>query len=172
MIPIALALAMSLGWAIAPVAIANLPPSPLAQATPSKPVEIRSYRLGLNGLRLGDSTQRVQARLGRPQRTQNDPPDNFDPDWYSPNYESWYYPNLTLGFGDGLLAMIATTRPNWGTNEGVRVGDRSSRILAVYGEPTQRYSDQWEYRTEDGAFLTLRLRGDRIVEIVCGWLRD
>jgi hypothetical protein len=166
MIPIALALAMSLGWAIAPVAIANLPPSPLAQATPSKPVEIRSYRLGLNGLRLGDSPQRVRARLGRPQRTQNQPPGNYD------RYESWYYPNLTLGFGDGLLAMIATTRPNWGTTEGVRVGDRSSRILAVYGEPTQRYSDQWEYRTEDGAFLTLRLRGDRIVEIVCGWLRD
>lgn len=166
MIPIALVLALCLEWAIAPAAIAGLPPSPIAQAAPKQPAAIRSDRLGFNGLRLGDNPQRVRARLGRPQRTQNQPPGNYG------RYESWYYPNLILGFGDGALAMITTTRPNWGTAEGVRVGDRSSRILAIYGEPNWRDSDRWGYLTDDGAFLTLRLRGDRIVEILCGWLPD
>ncbi|TAD75611.1 MAG: hypothetical protein EA001_13585 [Oscillatoriales cyanobacterium] len=168
MIPIALALALSLKWAIAPVAIAGLPPNPLAQATPTPtpPAGIRSDRLGLNSLRLGDTPQRVRARLGRPQRTRNQPPGNYG------RYESWDYPNLTLGFGDGALAMMSTTRPNWGTAAGVRVGDRISRITAAYGEPDWRDTNRWGYVTIDGAFLTFVLRGDRIVEILCGWLPD
>lgn len=159
-----LALTLLLAFAIAPGPIAS-PPAvlaepPLAQSGP------RSDRLGLNNLRLGASPATVRAQLGQPRRIRLEPPGNYH------RYESWFYPNLTVGFGDGQVVALATTRPRWATPDGVSVGDRADRITAVYGAASWRDGDRRGYTTDDGAYLTFRVTGDRIVEILCGWLPD
>ncbi len=158
------ALALLMGLAIGPGPIAA-PSAALAQTSPS-PAGPRSDRLGLNGLRLGLFPSAVRAQLGRPQRMRSQPPGNYR------RYEIWDYPNLTVGFGDGQVVALATTRPRWATPDGVVVGDRADRIPAVYGKPHWHDGDRLGYSTDDGAYLTFRVTGDRITEILCGWLPD
>lgn len=158
------------GWA-SPPAIANPPisqdqgaiASPRARALPAP---LRSSQLGLGNLRLGQAATAVRTLMGPPSRIQASPPGNYG------HYEIWHYATLTVGVADGAMADLRTTSPRWPTPQGAKVGDGRDRLAAIYGEPDWREGDRWGYTTPDGAYLTFRVAGDLVTEILCGWLPD
>lgn len=129
-------------------------------------------RMGLAGIKLGTKAAQVQRKLGKPQTSRSETSRCCGKLLY------WQYPELEVRLevpeganheGNATVYAIKTKSPKLATLEGIRVGDRRSKVLRIYGIPQASEADAIYYSNDQYASsLVFRFENDRIVEISAG----
>ena len=117
------------------------------------------------GLTQGSDSAAVFARLGQPDSVSLE--DNpYDPGMKLP---TWHYRAMNVNF-IAEVQSFEIIGPAIPTARGVRVGDTLERLKAVYGEPSNRYDDDWSYTDpkQDLHQITFTVRSGRIVKVFIG----
>jgi hypothetical protein len=89
----------------------------------------------------------------------------------------WHYAGMEVTFGsDSTVFSIELHGRETAAARGVRVGDASSRVRALYGTPSDSTAEWWDYhdpREHPGAHVVrFTLRGARVESIYVGWITD
>lgn len=125
---------------------------------------VSERELSLGGVVIGDATEAVVARLGQPKRQV--PAQDF----IDLHYE---YPHMRVSFNGGIVAGLHADKPGACTPKGLCVGDRLSRMRALYGEPIvadREAGRYYEYVGGDAAcWLQIRAKGKRVssIDVAC-----
>ena len=131
-----------------------------AQAQKPAPLDTADFVVGK--LRYHMDSAAVRAALG--------PPDSVRP---RQGDVEWAYGAATVRIGwQGAVVTISLTRPGTPTARGLQVGDSTSVLLALYGEPFDPASPVWDYSDPQDELHVMRVsvfRG-RIRRIWFGWL--
>ena len=73
----------------------------------------------------------------------------------------WFYPDLVLEVSEmGLVNAITLTSSERSTERGLRVGELSSRVSRLYGEPHLETGTLWIYEDPRNAFRAISVRFD------------
>jgi hypothetical protein len=146
-------------------------------ASSQAPLDERDFVV--EGLSPGSDSNRVIARLGRPESvtTEKDPidPDGSIHDWdYSGLVVIWYSPDEVSAFV--LLTSGRSTR------RGLRVGVPAADVRRLYGSPTRidRLIDpdgapeEWTYEdpSEPLRVVMVTIRAGKVAQIFVGTVRD
>jgi len=69
---------------------------------------------------------------------------------------------------------ITLTDRTRSTRRGLRVGDSVANLQRLYGEPSGKYEDSWDYQdaSNDLHVIRLTVRGDHITAIYLGAILD
>lgn len=136
--------------------------------TPSK--EFSIARMGLAGVNLGTKAFQVQRKLGKPQqiKSENSRCCGVLLRWQYPEVEvRLEVPEGANQERNATVYSISTRSAKVATLEGIRVGDRKSKVLRVYGMPGSTESDRLLYANNQYASsLVFRFENDRVVEII------
>lgn len=90
-------------------------------------------------------TAEVRARLGAPDSTDGER--TAEPQW---TFERWHYRGLRVDFDHmGRMDGALITSDLWPTRRGLRVGDSTTRMRALYGTPQRNAVEDFEYYTSD-----------------------
>jgi hypothetical protein len=125
------------------------------------------------GVQEGAAGATVRKVLGRPERveTLRHP---SDPEYHVVN---WHYPGIVVDLGEPTRPQVrgvTLTGPRYATARGLRVGDGAERIRRLYGEPSGRYEDDWDYQAPDNNMHVIRVtvQNGKTKSIYIGWLTD
>lgn len=127
----------------------------------------------VSGLPDDADSSEVLAKLGEPDSVISVP----DPDEPDVDLLAWAYPDLAVALGDdGLRYGITLTGSGVPTARGLRIGDSTARVVALYGRPHQWAGDTWDYVAPDDPgglhVMRVRLDGGRVSWIFLGWLLE
>ncbi|MBW4443176.1 MAG: hypothetical protein KME10_18440 [Plectolyngbya sp. WJT66-NPBG17] len=155
------------------IAVTTLPPA-IAFSAPvaASPVrEVSISRMGLGGIKLGMKAAQVQRKVGKPLKVESE------------NSRCcgvllhWQYSDLEVRLEvpegrnqerNASVYSISTRSAKVATLEGIRVGDRRSKVIRAYGEPygSGTTEDRIFYSNDTSASaLVFRFKDDRVVEI-------
>jgi hypothetical protein len=148
---------------------------PLSSATLSAPTqttskEISITRMGFTGVRLGSKAAQVQQRFGKPQKVRTEQTNCCGVllHWTYPEFEvSFEVPEGTNQERNATVYSVSTQSAKLMTLEGVRVGDRRSKVLRVYGtSDTSENNKLYYYNNQYASSFIFRFENDRVVEIL------
>jgi hypothetical protein len=127
-------------------------------------------RMGLAGISLGTKAFQVQRKLGRPQqvKSENSACCGVLLRWQYPEVEvRLEVPEGANQERNATVYSISTRSAKVSTLEGIRVGDRKSKVLRVYGTPGAKEGNELFYANNQYASsLIFRFKNDRVVEII------
>ena len=117
---------------------------------------------------ISEDSARIRRILGDPRavkRTEFQPGDSLT---------TWFYRGLEVVFGGISRVGINLTSPRVRTHRGLRVGDSARRVIALYGQPSERMDDDWVYEDprERLHVISVTVRQGRVVRIFVGSLWD
>ncbi|HMG17916.1 MAG TPA: hypothetical protein VK573_04265 [Gemmatimonadales bacterium] len=109
------------------------------------------------------------ARLGKPDSVAADDYPN------EPGIKmyAFYYRDLSVGIRYGVLGGIILETGAIPTARGVRVGDPASRVLQLYGPPSGRSTESWNYLDPNDHLhaIAFRITEDTVRSIFIGsWI--
>ncbi len=131
----------TLGLAIALALIASRRPAPVRGAQPTVHWQAGDAPPDVEGIRLGDPRERVEAVLGAPDP---DPlPDDPTADLSTLSFRSSAL-LIAISRTEGV-SRIMLRRPEGGALAGIRVGDPLVALLIHWGEPTQSHGSLGRY---------------------------
>lgn len=129
----------------------------------------RSAAAEMAGIRIGDSTRKVEDLLGKPQK--GPLPLAWRPDhdvkmWqYDLDFDAGGVPNLSVTFVDGRVWRVASLHERYSTRDGLRVGDSLEKARDIYGTGIEEDSDgglvPWKF-----------VCGDQVVKVIVEAGRD
>jgi hypothetical protein len=136
---------------------------------PSTAQQLSVSRMGLGGIKLGTKASEVERKLGKPPQMASETSMCCGTLLY------WQYPEIEVRFEvpEGIrqernarVYSIVTRSSKFATLEGIRVGDRRSKVLRTYGTPSRTEEDLMFYNNDAyAASLGIRFSGDRVIEI-------
>ena len=145
----------------------------IAQTRQVQPLSIT--RMGIGQIKLGSKGVQVQRILGKPQQARTEQTNCCGTLYH------WKYPELEVRFEDfdstGDLKQfsvyqISTKSTKYATFDGIRVGDRRSKVLQVYRNARVTQEQDGLYYTNDeyASGLVFKFKNDRVVEIITNTL--
>lgn len=132
--------------------------------------EFSTSRMGLAGVSLGMRASQAQRKLGKPQqvKAENSACCGVLLHWKYPEVEvRLEVPEGANQERNATVYAISTRSAKIATLEGIRVGDRRSRVLQVYGISAAREGNRFFYSNDrDASSLIFRFENDQVVEIL------
>lgn len=162
--PTVLGSVLSLTIPLAAIACEPPPQAAISRTAGQFPVD----RVGIGGIKLDMSDAQVRRILGKPQQIKNEATNCCG------TLQHWRYANLEVSFivddNSKKLSVyqVITKSAKVATREGIRVGDRRSKVLSVYGNGgTSESSNILLYTNDQQArSFVLKFNGDRLIEIL------
>jgi len=145
--------------------------SPALAKGVGSPARLKEKDFVVIGLQADMTQNDVRKILGDPQRTRMR---TYHLETDAELLE-WSYPDLVVSFGGGpSIFGVLITGPRYATRRGLRVGDTSDHVLALYGTPEDRYKEGWYYRApeDDLRVIRVEVRQGKVSSIYVGWLVD
>lgn len=71
-------------------------------------------------------------------------------------------------FSDNALSSITTINSKYGTHRGLKVGDFTTKLLELYGEPkliSQKVCWEYKYMSEDYTVLYVTVKNEKVIKI-------
>jgi hypothetical protein len=131
--------------------------------------EMSVTRMGFAGVRLRTKAAQVQRKFGKPQqvKTENSTCCGVLLHWTYPEFEVRFeVPEGANQERNATVYSVSTRSPKLMTLEGVRVGDRRSKVLRIYGTPSVDENDSAFYVNDlYASSFVFRFENDRVVEI-------
>jgi hypothetical protein len=122
------------------------------------------------GLSEGNDSAAVAARLGRPDSI------SVEANQYDPGAKlfTWHYRAVDIGFVIATVQSFEIRGPGLGTVRGVRIGTTADTVKAAYGEPSNRYDEDWVYSDpkQDLHQITFRFKDGHVIMIFIGTVLD
>ncbi|MBD1842909.1 hypothetical protein H6F89_05685 [Cyanobacteria bacterium FACHB-63] len=151
--------------------IAAPPTIAVSAPVPTSPMQEFSFsRMGIGGIKLGMKASEVQRRLGKPlkMKSEKSPCCGVLLRWQYAEFEvRLEVPEGANQERNASVYSISTRSAKVATLENVRVGDRRSKVMQVYGTPSTTIQDRIFYSNDANAsLLMLRFKNDRVVEII------
>ncbi len=141
----------------------------LASCSPREPLSLAAADFALGNLSETADSFAVLEAFGEPDSVEHRP-------WPPNTSISWYYPDfsVTFGYGDVTFLIIG---PSIATSRGLRVGDSTDRIRALYGEPHVTSSTGWWYEYDgesprpelENRRIGIGIRQGVVTSISAGW---
>jgi hypothetical protein len=139
------------------------------RVTATPPPELSITRMGLGNIKLGDSDTQVKRILGQPKTVKTEATNCCGP------LQTWSYGDIEVSFEEREVPrrsprlsvyQVTTRSAKFATLDLVRVGDRRSKVLKVYGPATSADPDKLYYANNRYAsFLAFEFKGDQVVAI-------
>lgn len=127
-------------------------------------------RMDLAGVRLGMKASQVQRKLGKPQQTksENSRCCGVLLQWQYPEFEvRLEVPEGANQERNATVYSVSTRSAKVATLEGIRVGDRRSKVLQIYGTPGLEQSNQLSYfNNRSASSLVFEFKNDRVTQII------
>ncbi|MDZ7963001.1 MAG: hypothetical protein RMY34_34940 [Aulosira sp. DedQUE10] len=129
-------------------------------------------RLGVGGVKLSMPEAQVRKILGKPIKVENSDSAAIG------KIRTLKYPGITLDLGEGLtpsnftVYQIKVTSAKYATIDGVKVGDRQSKVMRTYGKAETYQEDNFtrvNYGMENPspAGLNFTFKNGKVIEILC-----
>ncbi len=145
---------------------AALPIAETSTTIAQKLGSINYSRLGIGGVRLGDSIEKANSTFGEAQRDESKPAPGLGGTIRTINY-----PGVSVSAFDGKIYSLVTTSSNFPTIDGVKVGDETRKVLQIYGTAADSLENGTGrltyYNNEMASSLSFEIKNDRVQRIMC-----
>jgi hypothetical protein len=155
------------------VPLATIACKPPTQASISQPVgKFPVDRMSIGNIKMNMSDAQVERILGKPQQIKTESTRCCG------TLKHWRYAILEVSFTVDdtsqklSVYQITTKSPGVETLDHIRVGDRRSKVLRVYGNAgTSQNSDTvWYTNSQETRSFVFKFKGDRVIEIIASTL--
>jgi hypothetical protein len=115
---------------------------------------------------LADSSVIIRS-FGRPQRVSVESE--------AMDLKAWHYPDVRFTINEvGQWYGVTLTGSRFATARGLRIGDPTSKLQALYGHPVEIVEDLWFYRVSEEPLNNMKVTvaRDRVTEISLAYEED
>ncbi len=128
----------------------TLPINSFAQFLPGSSeqneVKIRSKKFKINGISLGSSERDIIRVFGKPLTLKRSVNTTGDCGKRGTSYTSIFYKGTKFVLSNGYLSAMSTTNPQYKTESGIKVGDRTEAAKLKYSNygKIEKHYEAWE----------------------------